>query len=132
MTTFDLEKTPVHLGLGATAERLEPFDGTMEWYQRYGAAHASDGKEGRLVSVHTFESDWPTWEVHPVGAELVYVISGKMTLIQEVDGERRPVEMNAGQAAINPPGVWHTAKVSEPTTALFVTAGEGTKNEVRD
>ena len=133
MTAFDLGKTPVHLGLGATVERLPEFDGTMEWYQRYGQAHASDGKEARLVSVHTFTSDWPTWEMHPVGAELVYVFAGRMTLIQEdPDGTRREVVLAAGQAAINPPGVWHTAKVSETTTALFITAGEGTLNEVRD
>ena len=126
MSAFELAKNPVHLGLGATAEQLPEFDGTMEWYQRYGAAHGSDGKEGRLVAVHSFTGDWPTWEIHPVGAELVYVISGHMTLIQEdPDGTRREVELAAGQAAINPPGVWHTAKIAEPTTALFITAGEG-------
>jgi uncharacterized cupin superfamily protein len=131
MTTFKLADNPVHLGLGAKAVKLEKFDGTMEWYERYGTAHGEDGPEGRLVAVHSFESDWPTWEVHPKGHELVYVISGKMTLVQEIDGDRRSVEMKAGDAAINPPGIWHTAKVSEPTTVLFVTAGEGTKNEVR-
>lgn len=132
MATFDLARTPVHLGLGATAERLDPFDGTMEWYRRYTAEHAADGREARLVAVHSFDSDWSTWEAHPHGHELVYVISGRMTLVQEIDGERRPVEMTAGMAAINPPGVWHTAKVSEPTTALFITAGEGTLHEERD
>ena len=101
----------------------------MVWSEYY----ASDGKEARLVSVHTFTSDWPTWEMHPVGAELVYVFAGRMTLIQEdPDGTRREVVLAAGQAAINPPGVWHTAKVAETTTALFITAGEGTLNEVRD
>lgn len=127
---FELGKHPVHLGLGATAVKLPPFDGTMEWYGRYGEAHGGDGAEGRLVALHSFTKDWPTWEVHPKGAELVYVVSGSMTLIQQnPQGERQEVELEAGEAAINPPGVWHTAKISEPTTALFITAGEGTRNE---
>ena len=29
---------------------------------------------------------------------------------------------------IIPKGVWHTARVHAPTTMLFVTPGEGTKN----
>jgi uncharacterized cupin superfamily protein len=132
MSTFKLSDTPVHLGLGATVERLPPHDGSMQWYQRYGAAHASDGAEGRLVAVHSFDADWATWEVHPNGEELVYVISGKLTLIQDIDGEHRSVQLEAGDTAINPRGVWHTAKVIEPATALFITAGEGTLNEVRE
>lgn len=129
MSAFELAKHPVHLGLGATVETLPEFDGTMQWYQRYGQAHGGDGKEGRLVSVHSFTSDWSTWEMHPVGAELVYVIAGRMTLIQQDgDGQRREVVLEAGQAAINPPGVWHTATIAESATALFITAGEGTLN----
>ena len=128
---FELAKTPVHLGLGASVEVLPPFDGSMEWYGRYGAAHGGDGAEGRLVAVHSFSSDWATWEMHPKGAELVYVIAGAMTLIQDIEGEHRELELRAGQAAINPPGVWHTARVRESATALFITAGEGTQNEVR-
>jgi uncharacterized cupin superfamily protein len=126
---FELAKHPVHLGLGATAVMLPEFEGTMEWYQRYGEAYEDDGSEGRLVAIHSFTEDWPTWEVHPLGAELVYVISGKMTLVQSDEGERTEIVLEAGEAAINPPGVWHTAKISEPTAALFVTAGLGTRNE---
>ncbi|MCA9619476.1 MAG: cupin domain-containing protein [Myxococcales bacterium] len=126
---FDLAKHPVHLGLGATAVRLRSFERTREWYEDYGEAFADDGTEGRLVALHTFTEDWPTWEVHPLGAELVYVIAGKMTLLQSDEGVRTELVLEAGEAAINPPGVWHTAKVSEPTTALFITAGLGTRNE---
>ena len=60
-TAFDLARSTVHLGLGAKVARLPEFDGTMQWYQRYGQAHGSDGKEGRLVSIHSFISDWSTW-----------------------------------------------------------------------
>ena len=131
-TAFKLEQHPVHLGLGASAEKLPAFDGTMDWYERYGRDFANDdGAEGRLIAVHQFDEDWPTWEIHPVGAELVYVISGAMTLIQEIADEHVEVALAAGDAAINPPGVWHTAKVPSSCSALFVTAGQGTLNEVR-
>jgi mannose-6-phosphate isomerase-like protein (cupin superfamily) len=132
VSVFNLSETPVHLGLGATVEQLPTFDGSMQWYERYGAAHAADDAEGRLVAVHTFGSDWSTWEVHPNGEELLYVIAGKLTLIQDIDGEQRSVHLEAGDAAINPRGVWHTAKTAEPTTVLFITAGKGTLNETRD
>lgn len=128
--TFDLHRFPVHLGLGATVEALPEFDGTPGWYERYGAAHADDGVEGRLVSVHTFTEPWPTWEMHPNGAELVVCSSGAMTLHQEIDGETRAVTLEAGQAVVNPPGVWHTADIEGTATAFFVTAGQDT--EIRE
>src|SRR3954454_13335994 len=84
--TFELSKFPVHLGLGATVAPLEEFDGTPDWYERYGTAHAADGAEARLVSMHTFNESWSTWEMHPDGHELVVCTSGRVTLHQELAG----------------------------------------------
>ncbi len=36
-----------------------------------------------------------------------------------------------GHYAINPPGIWHTADIPEPSSALFITAGWGTENRAR-
>ncbi len=127
-TKIRLSERPVHLGLGASCVPLPTFDGTMAWYEAYGREHEQDGREGRLVAVHSFSSNWDTWEMHPRGSELVYVISGRMTLIQRRDGVDVRVELEAGEAAINEPGTWHTAEVTAPVTALFITAGEGTEN----
>jgi mannose-6-phosphate isomerase-like protein (cupin superfamily) len=124
---FDLSRFPVHLGLGATVEHLPEFDGSPDWYERYGTAHASDGAEGRLVSLHTFDASWDSWEMHPNGEELVACVSGRITLHQEIDGEARTAVLGAGQAIVNPPGTWHTADVDGTATALFVTAGMGTE-----
>jgi mannose-6-phosphate isomerase-like protein (cupin superfamily) len=129
--SFDLARFPVHLGLGATVERLDEFDGTPQWYERYGSTHAADGAEGRLVSLHTFTESWDSWEMHPVGAELVACVEGRITLHQEVDGADRTVVLEAGQAVVNPPGVWHTADVDGRATAVFVTAGMGTEVRAR-
>jgi mannose-6-phosphate isomerase-like protein (cupin superfamily) len=126
-SAFDLSQFPVHLGLGATAERLGVFDGTPDWYQRYGDAHAADGADGRLVSLHAFETPWDSWEMHPNGAELVVCVAGRITLHQEIEGEDHVVVLEAGEAIVNPLGVWHTADVDAPATALFITAGLGTE-----
>lgn len=126
---FDIGRHPIHLGLGATSVPQPEHTGGMEWYMAYGARHGADGKEGRLLSMHTFTSSWDTWEMHPNGSEVVLAVDGTVTFIQEIDGEHRRVVLTAGQAIINAPGVWHTAEMAdgERATVVFVTAGEGTE-----
>lgn len=130
---FRLDEYPLHLGRGATAEVLPAFTGEMAWYEAYGAAHAADGEEGRLVSMHTFDTSWDQWEVHPHGHEVVLCLSGTITLHQEFpDGSTAAVVLEAGEATVNPPGVWHTADVEgPPVRALFITAGLGTEGRRR-
>ncbi len=124
---FELSRFPVHLGLGATVEHLPEFDGSPGWYERYGADHEADGVDGRLVSLHTFDTSWDSWEMHPLGDELVACVAGRITLHQEIDGEDRTAVLEAGQAIVNSPGVWHTADVDGSATAVFITAGTGTQ-----
>jgi quercetin dioxygenase-like cupin family protein len=81
--------------------------------------------------MHTFSEPWDSWEVHPHGAELVVCTDGTLTLYQEIDGAIRTVTLQAGEAIINPPGVWHTADVAATATALFITSGMGTENRPR-
>jgi uncharacterized cupin superfamily protein len=125
--TFDLAEFPVHLGLGARVVPLDRFEGTPDWYERYGASTAADGEEGRLVTIHSFSESWTTWEMHPKGDELVLCVEGSIVLHQEDGDERRTVELHAGEAVINSPGVWHTADVTDRATAVFITAGMGTE-----
>lgn len=55
-----------------------------------------------------------------------------MTLIREFPGGRTDqVTIGAGEYAINPPGVWHTADIAGTATALFITAGAGTDHRQR-
>lgn len=81
--------------------------------------------------MHSFHESWDSWEQHPDGEELVVCIEGSITLFQEVDGAVRSVALEVGDAVVNPPGVWHTADVDGPCTALFITAGLGTENRAR-
>lgn len=103
----------------------------MDWYVDYAARTESDGVEGRLVSMYTFDESWDVWEMHPEGDEVVLVLDGTMTLHQELDGERTTLTLEAGEYAVNPPGAWHTADVDSPARVLFITAGMGTQHRAR-
>lgn len=125
-----LERFPLHLGLGALAIPQPEFTG-FDWYEAYGARAADDGAEGRLVAMHRFSESWTSWEMHPAGDEVVLCIAGEITLIQDLPGGIDSVVLRPGEYAVNPPGVWHTADVVGPATALFITAGMGTENRAR-
>ena len=124
---FNLSSTFVHLGLGATATPLPDFSWSREYLDAYTERFDADGNEGRLVCLMSQEATWDSWERHPAGEEVVILLSGRVDLIQEIDGEERVVPLGPGQAVVNPPGVWHTARVHEPGQALFITPGRGTE-----
>ncbi|HXN60668.1 MAG TPA: cupin [Acidimicrobiales bacterium] len=128
---FNLQTDPVHLGLGARVVPQEQFTGNLEWYERYEARTDSDGVEGRLVSMHRYTTSWESWEMHPLGEELVVCTAGTITLLQEINGQVRSAVLNQGEAVINPPGVWHTADVDDEAAVLIITTGIGTKNRPR-
>ena len=130
MKRLSLERFPLHLGLGARAVPQPEFTG-MEWYAAYVERCAADGSEGRLVSLHSFSESWTSWERHPAGDEAVICTAGEITLIQELPGGTQKVALHAGDYAINPRGVWHTADVAGNATALFITAGRGTEHRPR-
>lgn len=127
---LSLERFPLHLGLGAQAASQPEFTG-MEWYAAYAERNAADGAEGRLVSLYSFSASWTSWERHPVGDEAVICTAGEITLIQEMPDGTQSVALRAGDYAINPRGIWHTADVASHATALFITAGMGTEQRPR-
>ncbi|MEZ5476408.1 MAG: hypothetical protein R3E95_02605 [Thiolinea sp.] len=132
MSMPNLKRFPVHLGLGATATREPEFTGGLDWYQAYAERHAGDGAEGRLVSLHHFSEPWDMWEMHPVGSELVVCLTGSLRLYQEqVDGSVTGLDLQAGEYAINPAGIWHTMDVNTEVSVLFITAGQGTQHRAR-
>ena len=82
----------------------------------------------RLVSYYSFSEDWPTWEIHPAGEEVVCLLSGEVTLVlEEATGERRLTLAEPGAYVIIPRGTWHTARTTG-CTMLFITPGQGTEN----
>jgi quercetin dioxygenase-like cupin family protein len=128
---FDLSSTYVHLASGARAVPVPDFEWTPEYLDSYTERFAADGIEGRLVMVAESNGDWPSWERHPAGEEVVVCLSGTIDLIQRVESGERRITLAAGQAVVNPTGVWHTVDVREPGAVLFITPGLGTENEAR-
>jgi mannose-6-phosphate isomerase-like protein (cupin superfamily) len=124
---FNLSDVFVHLGVGATATPLPDFTWSPEYLAGYQERFAKDGADGRLVCVMPQDATWDSWERHPDGEEVVVLLSGRVDLVQELDGAEHVVELQPGQAVINPAGVWHTARVHEAGVALFITPGRGTE-----
>jgi mannose-6-phosphate isomerase-like protein (cupin superfamily) len=88
-----------------------------------------DFRNEYLVTTFSCQRDWPSWERHPNGDELVCLLSGEATMILETPGGNTEVTLaKAGDYAFVPRGVWHTAHMQVPTLMLFITAGEGTEH----
>ena len=133
MDAIDLSKSPIHLPTdskeAATVLADFGFDGPA--FETYIETHCSDAAPGRIIMVESSAADWPTWECHPLGDEIVIVLSGAGEFIHETpDGEQR-MPVQAGDTVLNPAGVWHTADVSEPITAVYITPAPGTDHKPR-
>ena len=89
-----------------------------------------DFRSHTLISAHQFTEDWPTWEIHPKGDEMVVLLSGRAVFVLKRDSGEESTELSIpGSFVIVPRGCWHTARISEPTNMMFITPGEGTLNE---
>jgi len=111
------------------SQSVQPRDIGERFYEKLEADF--EGFRGHtLVQRFSFEKDWDTWEVHPNGDEVVYLLSGAtdMVLLQ-ADGSEQTIYLHkANSAVVVPRNVWHTARPHEPTSMLFITPGEGTRH----
>jgi mannose-6-phosphate isomerase-like protein (cupin superfamily) len=107
---------------------LATVDVTPDVYERLDERFG--GFEGHvLIARHDFTGDWPTWEIHPDGDELVVLMHGRAELVLREGGGDRSVVLEAPGAFVRVPrGTWHTARIAEPTAMLFLTPGAGTVN----
>jgi len=62
-------------------------------------------------------------EVHPDGDELLYLVSGAVTVTLELSGGSTSVELGAGDAIVVPQGVWHQITTREPGRLVHITPG---------
>jgi hypothetical protein len=128
---FDLSTTFLHLGIGRVATELPDFQWTGEYLDAYDARFEADGDEGLLVTISPQRETWTTWERHPAGDEIVVCLSGRVDVIQELDGDEVTTSLTPGLAMVNPRGVWHRGVVHEPGDGLFITPGRGTEHKPR-
>ena len=123
---LDLSKTYLHL-IGETV--AQPVEVTPDFWPTLG--QRTELHAHRLMMRFDFSGDWPTWEIHPDGDEVVVQLTGEMTLILDLPDGPSSQLLRAGEAAVIPKGIWHTADVPSPCSALFVTHGRGTENKPR-
>lgn len=81
-----------------------------------------------LVAAFVSTEDWPHWEMHPEGEEVLILIDGAMTLILDESAGERRVEMGPGSTCIVPRGVWHRALVRQTSRFIGLTYGAGTSH----
>ena len=129
--------SPMAASLLDTYLRLKPDSSIEElpadgFWPRLMAGELGNFHHEYLVTTARYTESWQSWEKHPLGEEIVCLLSGRVTLLQERDGRRVEVELTeTGQFGLNPRGVWHTADVHEDSLLLFITAGEGTQTRPR-
>lgn len=122
---FDIDKIAAVLAPGG---HVHTKDITSSLYQELDTEF--DGFAGHaLVARHAFAEAWPTWEMHPKGDELVFLLSGDIDFVLWVNGQEDIVRVHQpGHYIVVPKGIWHTARPHQPTSMLFITPGEGTLN----
>ena len=81
-----------------------------------------------LVGVYPMTTDWPHWEMHPKGCEILVMLDGRLEMTLDRDGALSTVLLEPGATLVIPPGAWHIARVLEPGRLLGVTYGEGTEH----
>ncbi|MEA5448757.1 hypothetical protein VB780_09280 [Leptolyngbya sp. CCNP1308] len=122
---LDISSTFVVMNAEGSAVPVPVGDNFYEELDR----NFGDFKDKRLVSHHRFDQDWDSWEMHPAGEEFVCLLSGRVDFVLEQDGVENVAALTiAGAYVIVPQGVWHTAKVHQPSSVLFITPGEGTQH----
>lgn len=132
---FDLSKTPIHLGNAAggkgAAVPLEGFAFDGPSFGAYIDQHCSPEEPHRMVFIEATPGNWGAWECHTDADEVVIVLEGQGEFIHEVDGVERRMPFQPGSTVINPKGVWHTADVTQPMRAVYITPIPGTEHRPR-
>lgn len=130
MSTLNLSSTYLRLRPDASAEKL-PVDDTF--WPRIMSGELGDFHNEFLITMHCYDTDWPNWEMHPNGDEIVCLISGEVRFLLETDDGIETVDLkNSGDYVVVPKGTWHTSNTSTRSTLLFLTPGEGTQHRAAE
>jgi mannose-6-phosphate isomerase-like protein (cupin superfamily) len=106
-----------------------PLTVDKTFWQRLTSGQLGNFHNELLIACSTFETDWPMWEMHPNGDEVVCLLSGSATFLLEQAHGTQEITLNMnGTYVVVPRGTWHTAKTQGPCRMLFITPGEGTQH----
>jgi hypothetical protein len=123
---LDLSSTYLRLRFDASVEPLTVDD---TFWQRITSGQLGDFHNEFLIACGSCDADWPMWEMHPNGDEIVCLLSGSVTfLLQEAQGIQTIDLDSSGKYVLVRKGIWHAAKTRGPCRMLFITPGEGTQH----
>jgi hypothetical protein len=80
---FDLATTCLRLRNDAS---IEPLPVNDDFWPRIMSGALGTFHHEYLVTMHGFDSDWPNWEAHPNGDEVVCLLEGRVTMVLELEG----------------------------------------------
>jgi quercetin dioxygenase-like cupin family protein len=123
--SYNLDSTYLRLRSDVSIEAL---NGDASFWPRLMRGELGTFHNEYLMTTFEYGRDWTHWEMHPLGDELVCVLSGAALMVLETSEQPQHVQLEKpGDFVLVPKGTWHTAKISMPCRMLFVTAGEGTQ-----
>lgn len=121
---FDINTSYARLRPDASVEVL---DVGASFWEELGRGQLGSFENEYLVTTQSFTEDWPLWEMHPMGDEIVILLKGSIELLLEKQSGQKSLPLQrSGEWVLVPKGTWHTARVTALCTVLFITAGEGT------
>jgi uncharacterized cupin superfamily protein len=130
-TTYNLVTTPLHLG-DTSVLPIDDFKFDGPSFMAYTEKHCSQGSPNRLMFIEESPVNWGAWECHQEGDEVVVVLEGEGVFFQERDNAVIEIPFKAGDVVLNPKGIWHTADVTVPMKAMYLTPCPGTEHRVRE
>jgi mannose-6-phosphate isomerase-like protein (cupin superfamily) len=126
--------TPLHLGAGSRAWSVQGFAWEPTALASYAAMTATDGIDGRLVTVIDGEGLGDHWERHR-GDEVIVCLRGRVSVHRSTDdgpASEEEIVLGEAEATVNPAGSWHAVDMHGPARILTITPGLGTEHRPRD
>lgn len=124
---FDLTSTYLDLGGDGAVTRMA--GGAAFWQQT--GAQLDAACSGYLVLQFRCERDMQHQEMHPLGDEVLHLVSGAVDVVLALPDGERVIALRAGRTCVVPKGTWHHFVVREPGTMLGMTFGRGTQHRPR-
>ena len=109
----------------------------IERTERHAAIVEQPGGPPRRIDGYTVGAPWiegPSphdGEMHPDGDEVLYLVSGAVSVNLELPDGDRTVELGAGDALVVPRGVWHLVTTREPGRLVHITPGPNGDARIR-
>ncbi len=128
---YRLDGVPIHLS-ERSAQPVQGFTFDGPSFERYVEDRTSEDEPGRLMMIESTPTNWAAWECHTLADEVVHVLEGRGEFIQQTEAGDVRIPVQPGDTVINPRGVWHTADITEPMKAIYLTPCRGTEHRLRE